>query len=100
MDQGGAGDGARLDADEGEDEGDGEEDGEDGEEASDLLGVEQGEEDAGRDGREDERHGGDGGGGLPAGVGLRGARQREPVVGDGEGGDEEAAEGDLLEGGG
>jgi len=62
-----------------------------------LLGVDEGEEDAGEDGGEDEGCGGEMGSDLPALVRRRGAGKREPVVGDGEGGKEEAAEADLLE---
>jgi len=62
--------------------------------------VEEGEEDAGEDGGEDQGRGGEVGGDLPALMSCGVFREGEPVVGDGEGGQEEAAETDLFEHGG
>ena len=59
VDEGGAGDGVGADADEGEGEGDAEEEDEGGPGEGHLLAVEEGEEDAGEDGGEDERGGGE-----------------------------------------
>ena len=62
--------------------------------------MEEDEEDAGQDGGEDEGGGGEVGGDLPALVCSWSTGEREPVVGDGEGGKEEAAEADLFGHGG
>ena len=80
------GDGLGLDAHEGQHQRDGEEHQQRRPEVRDLLGVQHGEEEAGEHGGEDERRGGERGGGLPAGASFGGARQGDPVVGDGEGG--------------
>lgn len=59
--------------------------------------MEQGEEDAGEDGGEDVGGCGDFVVGVPELAGRWGAGKREPVVGDGYGGEQEAAEEDLFE---
>ena len=81
----------------GEDERDAEEQGEDGPGEGGLFAVDEGEEDAGEHGREDEAVAGEGVRALPGLSGSVGAGEAEPVVGDGEGGQEESAEEDLLE---
>jgi hypothetical protein len=96
VDERGRHDGAETEADVAEDERDTEEEDQNRPGEGDLLAVEGGEEDAGEDGGEDERGAGESVVGAPLFVGCRGARQRDPVVGDGEGGEEEAAEENLF----
>src|SRR5258708_21579060 len=96
VDEGGGHDGAEAEENVAENERDAEEKDEDGPGEGGLLAVEGGEEDAGEDGGEDERGAGEFVVGAPLLVGRRGAGEREPVVGDGEGGEGEAAEEDLF----
>jgi hypothetical protein len=96
VDEGRGHDGAETEAYVAEDERDREKEEEDGPGEGDLLTVEGGEEDAGEDGGEDERGAGELVVLMPLFAGGRGAGKREPVVGDGEGGEEEAAEEDLF----
>jgi len=97
VDDGGGGDGAEAEADGGENKGDAEKEGEDRPGKGGLLAVDEGEEDAGEDGGEEEAVAGEGVGALPGLAGGVGAGEAEPIVGDGEGGEEEAAEEDLFE---
>jgi len=96
VDEGGGHHGAEAEADVAENEGDTEEEEEDRPGESCLEAVDEGEEDAGEDGGEDERWAGEFVVHVPLFAGRRGAGEREPVVGDGEGGEEEAAEDDLF----
>jgi len=97
VDQGGREDGAEAQTHVGKDEGDAEEQDEYGPRVGHLLPVECGEENAGDDGREDEGGKSDLVGGVPEVAGRRGAGEREPVVGDGEGREEKATEEHLFE---
>ena len=100
VDQGGGGDGLGLDADQGEDQRDARRGPSSATQRwATCCGVEHGEEDAGEHGGEDE----DAGERVVVvcqRVRASAVRGRlEPVVGDGEGGQQEAAEADLFEDG-
>ena len=97
VDEGGCHDGAKADADCAEDERDAEEKEQDGPCECRLLTVQCGEENAGEYGREDEARQGDFVGRVPEFAGGGSAGERKPVVGDGEGWKQEAAEEDLFE---
>src|ERR1700733_3641274 len=96
VDEGGGHDGAEAEADVTQDEGDAEEKSQHGPGECGLIAVDESEEDAGEDCGKEERVAGEFVGGAPGLVGCRVAGKRTPGVGDGEGGEQEAAEEDFF----